>query len=72
MLLFLVGPPLFAYKKTGLRNENDFGDVNVFEGDFYDKSKFELVDTAGVMSLIALCSLLQNVFTLEMSTLEPI
>jgi glycosyltransferase involved in cell wall biosynthesis len=41
------GTSLFAHKKTGLRNENDFGDVNVFEGGFYDKSKFELVDTAG-------------------------
>ncbi len=42
------GTSLFAHKKTGLRNENDFGDVNVFgETGFYDKTKFELVDTAG-------------------------
>jgi glycosyltransferase involved in cell wall biosynthesis len=41
------GTSLFAHKKTGLRNENDFGDVNVFEGGFYDKTQFELVDTAG-------------------------
>jgi glycosyltransferase involved in cell wall biosynthesis/predicted O-methyltransferase YrrM len=42
------GTSLFAHKRTGLRNENDFGDVNVFEETgFYDKTKFELVDTAG-------------------------
>ena len=42
------GTSLFAHKKTGLRNENDFGDVDVFgETGFYDKTKFELVDTAG-------------------------
>jgi glycosyltransferase involved in cell wall biosynthesis len=42
------GTSLFAHKRTGLRNENDFGDVNVFgETGFYDKTKFELVDTAG-------------------------
>jgi glycosyltransferase involved in cell wall biosynthesis len=44
---FSCGTSLFAHKQTGLRNENDFGEVNVFEGGFYDKSKFELVDTAG-------------------------
>jgi glycosyltransferase involved in cell wall biosynthesis len=42
------GTSLFAHKRTGLRNENDFGDVNVFdETGFYDRTKFELVDTAG-------------------------
>jgi glycosyltransferase involved in cell wall biosynthesis len=42
------GTSLFAHKRTGLRNENDFGDVNVFEETgFYDRTKFELVDTAG-------------------------
>jgi glycosyltransferase involved in cell wall biosynthesis len=42
------GTSLFAHKKTGLRNENDFGNVDVFgETGFYDKTKFELVDTAG-------------------------
>jgi hypothetical protein len=44
---FSCGTSLYAHKKTGLRNENDFEDTNVFEGGFYDKSKFELVDTAG-------------------------
>lgn len=44
---FSCGTSLFAHKKTGLRNENDFGEVNVFEGGFYDRTKFELVDTAG-------------------------
>lgn len=44
---FSCGTSLFAHKKTGLRNENDFDGVNVFGGGFYDKSKFELVDTAG-------------------------
>jgi len=44
---FSCGTSLFAHKKTGLRNENDFGDINVFESGFYDKTKFELVDTAG-------------------------
>jgi glycosyltransferase involved in cell wall biosynthesis len=41
------GTSLFAHKSTKLRNENDFGNTNVFEGGYYDKSKFELVDTAG-------------------------
>lgn len=42
------GTSLFAHKRTGLRNENDFGDINVFgETGFYDRTKFELVDTAG-------------------------
>jgi glycosyltransferase involved in cell wall biosynthesis len=42
------GTSLFAHKRTGLRNENDFGDVDVFgETGFYDRTKFELVDTAG-------------------------
>lgn len=45
---FSCGTSLFAHKRTGLRNERDFGDVNVFaETGFYDRSKFELVDTAG-------------------------
>ena len=44
---FSCGTSLFAHKKTGLRNENDFNGTNVFEGGFYDKTKFELVDTAG-------------------------
>jgi tetratricopeptide (TPR) repeat protein len=42
------GTSLFAHKRTGLRNENDFGNVDVFgETGFYDRTKFELVDTAG-------------------------
>jgi glycosyltransferase involved in cell wall biosynthesis len=42
------GTSLFAHKRTGLRNENDFGNINVFdETGYYDKTKFELVDTAG-------------------------
>jgi hypothetical protein len=41
------GTSLFAHKKTKLRNQNEFGDVNPFEGGFYDRTKFELVDTAG-------------------------
>jgi predicted O-methyltransferase YrrM len=41
------GTSLFAHKKTGMRNENDFGNINVFEGGYYDRTKFELVDTAG-------------------------
>jgi glycosyltransferase involved in cell wall biosynthesis len=44
---YSCGTSLFAHKKTGLRNENDFGDTNVFEGGFYDRTEFELVDTAG-------------------------
>ena len=45
---FSCGTSLFAHKKTGLRNENDFGNFDIFsETGFYDKSKFELVDTAG-------------------------
>ena len=45
---YSCGTSLFAHKRTGLRNENDFEDVNVFEETgFYDRSKFDLVDTAG-------------------------
>jgi glycosyltransferase involved in cell wall biosynthesis/predicted O-methyltransferase YrrM len=44
---YSCGTSLFAHKDTKLRNENDFGNINVFEGGYYDKSKFELVDTAG-------------------------
>ena len=44
---YSCGTSLFAHKGTKLRNENDFGNTNVFEGGYYDKSKFELVDTAG-------------------------
>jgi glycosyltransferase involved in cell wall biosynthesis len=45
---FSCGTSLFAHKDTKLRNENDFGDVNVFgQTGFYDRTKFELVDTAG-------------------------
>jgi glycosyltransferase involved in cell wall biosynthesis len=45
---FSCGTSLFAHKRTRLRNENDFGDVDVFgETGFYDRTKFELVDTAG-------------------------
>lgn len=44
---FSCGTSLFAHKDTKLRNENDFGNVDVFEGGYYDRTKFELVDTAG-------------------------
>jgi tetratricopeptide (TPR) repeat protein len=45
---YSCGTSLFAHKKTGLRNENDFVETDVFsETGFYDRSKFELVDTAG-------------------------
>jgi glycosyltransferase involved in cell wall biosynthesis len=45
---YSCGTSLFAHKKTGLRNENDFVETDVFsETGFYDKTKFELVDTAG-------------------------
>jgi glycosyltransferase involved in cell wall biosynthesis len=45
---FSCGTSLFAHKSTKLRNENDFGDIDVFgQTGFYDRTKFELVDTAG-------------------------
>lgn len=45
---YSCGTSLFAHKSTGLRNENDFNGVNVFyETGYYDRTKFELVDTAG-------------------------
>lgn len=45
---FSCGTSLFAHKDTKFRNENDFGNVDVFgQTGFYDRSKFELVDTAG-------------------------
>lgn len=45
---FSCGTSLFAHKDTKLRNENDFENVDVFgQTGFYDRTKFELVDTAG-------------------------
>lgn len=45
---YSCGTSLFAHKRTGLRNENDFVETDVFsETGFYDRTKFELVDTAG-------------------------
>lgn len=45
---FFSGTSLFAHGKTGLRNANDFGNIDIFaDTGFYDKSKFELVDLIG-------------------------
>ncbi len=41
------GTSLFAHKQTRARCATDPGAESVFTGGFYDKSKFELVDTAG-------------------------
>jgi len=41
------GTSLFAHKSTGTRCESDFGSQMAFAGGFYDRSKFDLVDTAG-------------------------
>ena len=41
------GTSLFAHKETGARCESDPGSNRAFIGGYYDKSKFELVDTAG-------------------------
>jgi hypothetical protein len=44
---YVGGTSLFAHKKTRIRHEADPGSEVVFEGGFYDRSKFELVDTVG-------------------------
>ena len=41
------GTSLFAHKTTGARCEGDPGSDLAFNGGFYDRSKFDLVDTAG-------------------------
>jgi glycosyltransferase involved in cell wall biosynthesis len=41
------GTSLFAHKATGARCETDVGAEYAFNGGYYDRSKFELVDTAG-------------------------
>ena len=41
------GTSLYAHKETGARFESDVGADKAFTGGYYDKSKFELVDTAG-------------------------
>jgi len=41
------GTSLFAHKATGARCEGDPGSDIAFNGGFYDRSKFDLVDTAG-------------------------
>ena len=41
------GTSLFAHKTTGVRNIDEAGNENPFDGGFYDRTKFELVDTAG-------------------------
>lgn len=41
------GTSLFAHKATRARHESHEGAEKAFDGGYYDKSKFELVDTAG-------------------------
>ena len=41
------GTSFFAHKKTGVRNIDESNNQNPFDGGFYDRTKFELVDTAG-------------------------
>lgn len=44
---YVGGTSMFSHKGTNIRHENDIGSEIVFEGGFYDRSKFELVDTIG-------------------------
>ena len=41
------GTSLFAHKETRARHQSHPGSERAFDGGYYDKSKFELVDTAG-------------------------
>jgi tetratricopeptide (TPR) repeat protein len=44
---YVGGTSLFAHKETKVRHEDDEGSEVAFNGGFYDRSKFELVDTVG-------------------------
>lgn len=44
---YVGGTSLFAHKETRIRHEDDEGSEVAFNGGFYDRSKFELVDTVG-------------------------
>ena len=44
---FECGTSMYAHKETRARHTSDPGIENAFAGGFYDKSKFELVDTVG-------------------------
>ena len=44
---YVGGTSMFSHKKTRIRHESEPGSSVSFEGGFYDRSKFELVDTVG-------------------------
>lgn len=44
---YSCGTSLFAHKTTGIMNVDEAREGNPFEGGFYDRTKFDLVDTAG-------------------------
>ena len=44
---YVGGTSMFSHKKTRIRHESEPGSEVSFEGGFYDRSKFELVDTVG-------------------------
>lgn len=44
---FECGTSLYAHKQTKVRHESDPNSSIAFDGGFYDKTKFELVDTVG-------------------------
>lgn len=44
---FETGTSLFAHKETKIRDSHEKGFENCFKGGFYDKTKFDLVDSIG-------------------------
>ena len=44
---YQCGTSFYAHRETGVRHESDFNSDVAFSGGFYDKTKFELVDTVG-------------------------
>ena len=44
---YQCGTSLYSHKETKVRHETDSNSSVAFDGGFYDKTKFELVDTVG-------------------------
>ena len=44
---FECGTTLYAHKETKLRHQSEFSGYPVFDGGFYDSTKFEVVDVIG-------------------------
>lgn len=44
---FETGTSLYAHKQTRIRHQSEMNNYSCFDGGFYDKTKFELVDNIG-------------------------